>query len=147
MEEQNNKILEETSELENVAVVNTEGGESKPSESDWTVGSVSEESLLGQKSKVPVTDEVFIRAWNKAETIKEAAAALDIQVPSVRARGAKLKKTFAKAGVDLKLRKHKPSPRKSRISLKDDADELARLANIAAESYPQEDKPETGTLE
>ena len=94
-----------------------------------------------------VSNEQFIRAWNGAEYLSEAAEAMGIQPESARARAAKLRKTFAKAGVNLTLRVHKRKPRSDRAGLADDSVELARLAQIASDTYGTTQTDESDTVE
>jgi hypothetical protein len=95
-----------------------------------------------RKTKMaPITNDMFIRVWNQSEYVTDAAEALGMNPASARARAAKLRATFAKAGVELNLKKHPKAPRKQKKSLSNDLDELKRLAAIARESMPSE--PET----
>ena len=86
----------------------------------------------------PITNDIFIRVWNESEYVTDAAEAMDMNPASARARAAKLKAIFAKAGVTLNLKKHPKAPRKQKKSLVNDLDELERLAAIANASMPTE---------
>ena len=85
-----------------------------------------------------ITNEIFIRLWNQSEYVTDAAEAMGMNPASARARAAKLRAIFAKAGVSLKLKKHPKAPRKQKKSLVNDLDELERLAAIATASMPAE---------
>jgi len=98
-------------------------------------------------TKKIVSNEEFIRAWNGAEYLSEAAEAMGIQPESARARAAKLRKTFAKAGVNLTLRSHKRKPRSDRAGLADNSAELARLAQIASDTYEAPQTNESENIE
>ena len=97
----------------------------------------SAESTLGVriKKKKIVSNEEFIRTWNRSAYVKDVAETLGISANSARARANKLRKIFAQAGVNINLKKH-PVYRAKRKSLVNDMDELARLAQIANESMP-----------
>jgi len=90
------------------------------------------------KKMAPITNEIFIRVWNQSEYVTDAAEALGMNPASARARAAKLRATFAKAGVHLSLKKHPKAPRKVKKSLVNDLDELERLAAIAQASMPSD---------
>jgi len=109
---------------------------------------VHETRISGPKpTKKIVSNEEFIRAWNGAEYLSEAADAMGIQPESARARGAKLRKTFAKAGVNLILKGHKRKPRSDRAGLADNTAELARLAQIASDTYEASQTNESENIE
>ena len=95
----------------------------------------SAESTMGVriKKKKIVSNEEFIRTWNRSAYVKDVAETLGISANSARARANKLRKIFAQAGIPIQLKKH---PRHSvrRKSLVDDVDELKRLADIAKQS-------------
>ncbi len=97
----------------------------------------SAESTMGVriKKKKIVSNEEFIRTWNRSAYVKDVAETLGISANSARARANKLRKIFAQAGVNINLKKH-PVYRAKRKSLVNDMDELARLAQIANESMP-----------
>ena len=94
-----------------------------------------------KKKMAPITNEIFIRMWNQSEYVSDAAEAMGMNPASARARAAKLRAIFAKAGVEIQLKKHPKAPRKQKKSLVNDLDELERLAAIARASLPSE--PET----
>tara|TARA_B100001564_G_scaffold354815_1_gene366038 strand:- start:637 stop:1143 length:507 start_codon:yes stop_codon:yes gene_type:complete len=100
-----------------------------------------------KSQKKIVSNEQFIRAWNGAEYLSEAAEAMGMKPESARARAAKLRKTFAKAGVNLTLRIHKRKPRTDRAGLADDSVELARLAQIASDTYGTTQTDESENIE
>ena len=97
------------------------------------ITTVAQESQQTKKM-APITNEIFIRVWNQSEYVTDAAEALGMNPASARARAAKLRATFAKAGVHLSLKKHPKAPRKVKKSLVNDLDELERLAAIAQAS-------------
>jgi len=103
--------------------------------------------VSGPPIKKIVSNEQFIRAWNGAEYLSEAAEAMGIQPESARARAAKLRKTFAKAGVNLTLKVHKRKPRSDRAGLADNSAELARLAQIASDTYEADQTNESENIE
>ena len=90
------------------------------------------------KTMAPITNDIFIRVWNQSKYVTDAAEALGMNPASARARAAKLRATFAKAGVHLSLKKHPKAPRKVKKSLVNDLDELERLAAIAQASMPSD---------
>ena len=92
-----------------------------------------------KKAKMaPITNEIFIRMWNQSEYVSDAAEAMGMNPASARARAAKLRAIFAKAGVEIRLKKHPKAPRKQKKSLVNDLDELERLAAIANASMQTE---------
>jgi|TARA_B100001094_G_scaffold307557_1_gene339365 hypothetical protein len=101
------------------------------------ITTVAQESQQTKKM-APITNEIFIRVWNQSEYVTDAAEALGMNPASARARAAKLRATFAKAGVHLSLKKHPKAPRKVKKSLVNDLDELERLAAIAQASMPSD---------
>ena len=103
---------------------------------------VYETRISSNSTKKIVSNEQFIRAWNGAKYLSEAAEAMGLQPESVRARAAKLRKTFAKAEVNLTLKVHKRKPRADRAGLADNSAELTRLAQIASDTYNAENQIE-----
>jgi len=73
------------------------------------ITTVAQESQQTKKM-APITNEIFIRVWNQSEYVTDAAEALGMNPASARARAAKLRATFAKAGVHLSLKKHPKAP-------------------------------------
>ena len=92
---------------------------------------------------VPITNDIFIRVWNESEYVTDAAEVMGMNPASARARAAKLRTIFAKAGVELNLKKHPKAPRKQKKSLVNDLDELERLAAIANASMQTETATQT----
>ena len=118
-------MIEERNELADAAVVN--------------VAPATPTAEQPKKPKMaPITNEIFIRMWNQSEYVTDAAEAMDMNPASARARAAKLRAIFAKAGVELNLKKHPKAPRKQKKSLVNDLDELERLAAIANASMQTE---------
>tara|TARA_B100000902_G_scaffold44566_2_gene52187 strand:+ start:26899 stop:27291 length:393 start_codon:yes stop_codon:yes gene_type:complete len=92
---------------------------------------------------VPITNDIFIRVWNESEYVTDAAEVMGMNPASARARAAKLRTIFAKAGVELNLKKHPKAPRKQKKSLVNDLDELERLAAIANASMAMQTETAT----
>ena len=105
--------------------------EDKPA---WVEAAEATEGVEIKQRKI-VSNEEFIRTWNQSEYVKDVAESLGISANSARARANKLRKIFAKAGVNINLKKH-PRHVVRRKSLVNDMDELQRLAQIAQDSLP-----------
>ena len=93
------------------------------------------EAILGVEptttKRKKVTDEEFISAWQTGANVKEVAEKLSMKADSVRARKAKLVRTFAKAGVPLNLKVHPRTPGGGRVALANDPEKLASLSALA----------------
>ena len=110
-----------------------ESEEAKPS---WVEAA---EAVVPQDTKRKIVSNAeFIEAWNRSEYLSDAAAIMGIEPASARARANKLRTVFAKAEVELKLKVHPRKPR-MRSSLVNNANELARLAKIANDTYEEKE--------
>lgn len=126
-------------EIETSEVQETPTAEEKPS---WVEAAEAVEGLEytipvetveteTPKKRKTVTDEEFIGAWQTGANVKEVAEKLGMKPDSVRARKAKLVRTFAKAGVPINLKIHPRSPGGGRVALANDPEKLASLSALA----------------
>lgn len=82
-------------------------------------------SETSEKKRKNVSNERFLEVYNTANSVKEAAETLGVEVMTVKSRASKLR------SLDVPL---KEFSRGKRIKLSEDADKLARLKELS-QSY------------